>query len=202
MLNLQRGSQTLVSFQSSQTALSAPARFYRTTANPHFYNLRFRPSQGNDGNYIPYEGKFYGAEGTESTRTNRDPTKFKYSNNLFNLDYFEWRSRGADYVYQIFKRLHRNNDAWTKLLLTYTGFSFMMMNQALIWKIHFFFFSLFTATRIRDRGFEPTLDEVWLFDTLLKQEGVLRFFTSKTWHVIDYHQEYDNGLDNPYFPEY
>ena len=202
MMNFTRNANSLVSFPNIKTLLSAPARFYRTTANPHFYNLRFRPSQGNDGNSIPYEAKFLGANGNDQTRTNRDPTKFKYSANLFNLDYFEWRSRGADYVYQIFKRLHRNNDAWTKCLLAYTGFSFMMMNQALIWKIHFFFFSLFTVTRIRDRGFEPTLDEVWLFDTLLKNEKIHSLFTSKTWHVIDYHQEYDEGLDNAYFPEY
>lgn len=150
MMNFTRNANSLVSYPNIKTLLSAPARFYRTTANPHFYNLRFRPSQGNDGNSIPYEAKFLGADGNDQTRTNKDPTKFKYSSNLFNLDYFEWRSRGADYVYQIFKRLHRNNDAWTKCLLAYTGFSFAMMNQALIWKIHFFFFSLFTVTRIRD----------------------------------------------------
>jgi len=182
--------------------LQAPLWFFWKTANPHFYNLRFRPSQGNDANYVPYEGKFYGADGIDETRTNRDPTKFKYSNNLFALDYFEWRSRGSDYIYQIFKWIHRNNDAWTKVLLAYTGFTFMMMNQALIWKIHFFFFSLFSVTRIRDRGFEPTLDEVFLFDTLLKNEKVLSLFTAKTFHVIDYHQEYDEGFNNPFFPEY
>jgi hypothetical protein len=114
-----------------QSLLSAPARFYRKTAHQHFYNLRFRASQGNDANYIPYEAKFYGANGNEATRTNWDPTKFKFSNNLLNLDYYEYRSRAADYIYQIFKRIDRNNDAWTKVLLGYTGLSFMMMNQAL-----------------------------------------------------------------------
>lgn len=77
-----------------------------------------------------------------------------------------------------------------------------MFNQALVWKIHLFFFSLFTYTRIRDRGMEPVLDEVFLFDTLFKNEKVLSLFTPKTFHIIDYHQEYDEGLDNPYFPEY
>jgi len=39
-----------------------------------------------------------------------------------------------------------------------------MFNQALIWKIHFFFFSLATLARIRDKGAEPTIDEVWVLD--------------------------------------
>lgn len=77
----------------------------------------------------------------------------------------------------------------------------MLANQALFWKLHLFCFSLFTAARIRDKGLEPTLDEVWLFDTLLKNEDIHRLFTAKTWHVIDYNQEWEQGRENPYFPE-
>lgn len=68
--------------------------------------------------------------------------------------------RGADYFYQVYKRLHRSNDSWTRALVGYSAFTYMMFNNALIWKIHFFFFSLFTFTRIRDRGMEPQIDEV------------------------------------------
>jgi hypothetical protein len=39
-----------------------------------------------------------------------------------------------------------------------------MFNQALIWKIHLAFFSLVTLARIRDKGAEPTIDEVWVLD--------------------------------------
>jgi len=77
-----------------------------------------------------------------------------------------------------------------------------MANQALFWKLHFFFFSLFTVTRIRDRGVEPTLDEVWLFDKLFADEKISKLFSPKTFHVIDCNQEWDKGLDNPHFPEY
>ena len=59
-----------------------------------------------------------------------------------------------------------------------------------------------TATRIRDRGAEPTVDEVHVLDTLFKNEKVKSLFTPETYHVIDYNQEWDNGRSNPYFPEY
>ena len=36
----------------------------------------------------------------EATKTERDPTKFRYNNNIFSLDYMEWRTRGGDYIYQ------------------------------------------------------------------------------------------------------
>jgi hypothetical protein len=77
----------------------------------------------------------------------------------------------------------------------------MMANQALFWKLHLFCFGLFTASRIRDKGFEPTIDEVWLYDTIFKNPKILSLFTSKTMHVIDYDQEWDKGRENPYFPE-
>lgn len=57
-------------------------------------------------------------------------------------------------------------------------------------------------TRVRDRAIEPTLDEVWLFDTLFKNEKISEHFNPETFHVIDYNQEWDKGNDNPYFPEY
>jgi hypothetical protein len=72
--------------------------------------------------------------------------------------------RAADYVYQIWSRLHRVNDGWTRTLVAYTGFSFLMFNQALIWKLHFAFFTMATMARIRDKGAEPTIDEVWVLD--------------------------------------
>merc|ERR1711935_1024372 len=72
----------------------------------------------------------------------------------------EWGLRLGDYMHQIGHRFHRSNDGWTRFLVGYTGFCFLMMPQALIWKIHFAFFSLATLTRIRDKGAEPTIDEI------------------------------------------
>ena len=154
-----------------------------------------------DNNYVHYYGFFYGHEGPEATRTSRKPDH-KFTNNLFRLEYWEWRIRATDYMYQIYRRLHRSNDGWTRCLIGYTAFSFLMFNQALFWKIQFGFFALFTASRIRDKGAEPTLDEVWLLDTIFANDKLRGLFGAETYHVIDYFQEFDEGLDNPYFPEY
>jgi hypothetical protein len=78
----------------------------------------------------------------------------------------------------------------------------MMFSQALIWKIHFGFFAMVTAARIRDKGAEPSMDEVWVLDTVFKNEKLAKLFTPQTYHIIDYDQEWEAGLDNPYFPEY
>ena len=95
-----------------------------------------------------------------------------------------------------------SNDGWTRTLVAYTGFTFMMFNQALIWKIHLGFFTLATLARIRDKGAEPTIDEVWILDQIFKNEKLAKLFTPTTYHVIDYDQEWDQGRDNAYFPEY
>lgn len=78
----------------------------------------------------------------------------------------------------------------------------MMLSQALIWKIHFAFFTLVTLARIRDKGAEPTIDEVWVLDTLFKNEKLSKLFTPETYHVVDYDQEWDSAKDNYLFPEY
>ena len=87
-------------------------------------------------------------------------------------------------------------------MVAYTGFSFMMLNQALIWKLHFGFFAMAALARIRDKGTEPTIDEVWMLDQIFKNEKLNKLFTPQTYHVIDYDQEWDQGRDNSYFPEY
>ena len=99
--------------------------------------------------------------------------------------------RAGDYLYQIFSRLHRSNDGWTRTLAAWTGFSFLMFNQALVWKVHFAFFTLVTAARIRDKGAEPTMDEIWLLDTVFGNEKLRKLFSPDTYHVIDYDQEWD-----------
>ena len=99
----------------------------RMTGNPGFYNKRFEPSSSIDGNYIDFNAYVRGASGFEPKQTNRDPSKFEYSNNIFKNDYWEWRMRLSDYLYQIGCRLHRSNDAWTRCLVGYTAFSFMMI---------------------------------------------------------------------------
>ena len=61
-----------------------------------------------------------------------------------------------------------------------------MMPYALIWKLHFAFTSIITATRIRDKGAEPTVDEIYLLDTLFANEKLRELFTPRTYHVIDF----------------
>ena len=68
--------------------------------------------------------------------------------------------------------------------------------------MHFAFFTLATLSRIRDKGSEPTVDEVYVLDTIFKNEKLNKLFTPETYHVIDYDQEFDAGRSNPYFPEY
>ncbi len=76
----------------------------------------------------------------------------------------EWRMRAADYLYQISTRLHRSNDAWTKFLVGWTSFSWMMFAQAPMWKFHFIFTLGALVSRVRDKGMEPTVDEVYVLD--------------------------------------
>lgn len=145
---------------------------------------------------------FHPAEGVAPSKTNRDPSKFKYSDFLWKNDYWEWRLRAGDYLYTIFSNLHRSNDGWTRCLTAWTGFSFLMFNHAFIWKVHFAFFSLTTLARIRDKGAEPTIDEIAVLDTVFANEKLRKYFSPDTYHILDYDQEWDKGLDNPYFPEY
>lgn len=77
-----------------------------------------------------------------------------------------------------------------------------MMSYAPIWKMHFAFTTIVTLARIRDKGAEPTIDEIHLLDTLFANEKIRGLFSPTTYHVIDYDQEYDEGLTNPLFPEY
>jgi hypothetical protein len=77
-----------------------------------------------------------------------------------------------------------------------------MMPYALIWKIHCGFTTLATLARIRDKGAEPTVDEVYILDTIFANDKIRELFTPTTYHVIDFDQEFDEGLDNPLFPEY
>lgn len=110
--------------------------------------------------------------------------------------------RAADYLYQIGTRLHRSNDGWTRTLFGYTAFSFLMASQALVWKIHFGFGTLALLSRVRDKGMEPTVDEINVLDTVFANEKVSALFSPESYHVIDYDQEWDEGRSNPYFPEY
>jgi len=110
--------------------------------------------------------------------------------------------RAGDYLYMIGKNLHRSNDGWTRSLIGYSFFSFLMASQALIWKIHFAAATLAVLTRIRDKGREPSLDEVNVLDTIFANEKLRALFSPETYHVIDYDQEWEADLSNPYFPEY
>ena len=164
--------------------------------------MRFKPSQGLDGNYVGTNAPYHGPNGAEATKTERDPSKFNYVTNMINTDYWEWRMRAGDYLYQIGSRLHRSNDLWTKSLIGYAGFSFMMMSHGMMWKIHFLASTMLAASRIRDKGAEPTMDEVHVLDTIFANERLRALFTPETYHIMDYDQEWEEGLQNPLFPEY
>ena len=138
----------------------------RKHGNPSWYNQRFLPSQGNDGNFFEINTQFRHADGFEPKQTMRDPSKFKYSDNFMKSDYWEWRMRGADYFYQIGTRLHRSNDAWTRVMIAWTSFAFLMTPHAFIWKFHVVAGSMVIAARIRDKGAEPTVDEIHILDTI------------------------------------
>jgi hypothetical protein len=77
-----------------------------------------------------------------------------------------------------------------------------MTPQALIWKIHFAFFGLATLARIRDKGAEPTVDEIFILDSIFGNEKLSKLFTPETYHVIDFDQEWDEGRSNALLTEY
>ena len=126
----------------------------------------------------------------------------EYTNEVFRNDYWEWRMRAGDYIYQIMGNMQRVNDGWTRSLVGYTGFCFMMLTHGPFFKLHFFVSALLTAARIRDKGAEPTMDEVWVLDQVFKNEKLRELFSPETYHIIDFDQEWESGLDNPFFPEY
>lgn len=164
--------------------------------------MRFRSSQGVDNDYVNFTGKWYAPGGADKTRTDRNPNNHKFTNNLFSIDADEYKNRASDYIYQMYSRLHRSNDGWTRTLIGYSTFCFLMAHQALFWKVHLFCFGIFTVARIRDRGAEPKVDEVQILDTVFAHDKLKKLFTPTTYHVIDYNQEWDAGRDNPLFPEY
>jgi hypothetical protein len=181
--------------------VASQTRNFRKNANPSYYNMRFKPSNGLDNVYFHSIQKVW-APHAEPTRTNKDPNAYATTHNIFNNQYMEYRMRAADYLYQTYAKLHRSNDWWTKTLIGWTAFSGYMFTHALVWKVHFAFFGLTLAARIRDRGAEPSIDEVWVLDQLFKNERLGQLFSPKTYHVIDYDQEWEEGFSNPYFPEY
>jgi hypothetical protein len=77
---------------------SVSTRGFRKNVNPSFYNLRFKPSQGIDNIYFHSWANIHAAS-EDATKTNRDPSKFDYTNNLFRNDFMEWRMRAADYLF-------------------------------------------------------------------------------------------------------
>lgn len=121
---------------------------------------------------------------------------------MINTDYWEWRLRAGDYIYQTCARMQRNNDMYTRALMAYGGFSFLMFSHAWLWKIHLLNAVLITGARIRDKGAEPTIDEVYVLDSIFNNEKLRGLFSPETYHVMDYDQEWEAGRDNPLFPEY
>lgn len=52
----------------------------------------------------------------------------------------------------------------------YAGFSFLMASQATIWKLHFAASTMALLARIRDKGAEPTVDEINILDTIFAND--------------------------------
>jgi len=181
--------------------VNMPSRTFRKNMIAGFYNQRFKPSHGRDNVYYAHQSNI-NPNLNEPNQTQRDPTKFEYSHNLFRNDYWEWRMRAADYLYTVGSNLHRSNDGWSRTLAAYSGFTFMMCSQALIWKIHCAVSTLALLTRIRDKGVEPTVDEVNVLDQVFQNEKLSQLFSPETYHVMDFDQEWEAGRDNAYFPEY
>lgn len=182
--------------------MNVPRRHFRRNAAEGYYNLRHKPSQGKDNMYMHNAANINSVNGAEPSKTNYDPTKFAYTNFIFNNDYWEWKMRAGDYLYQIGQNLGRSNDGWTRCLLGYSAFSFMMASQAMIWKIHFAAATLALLSRVRDKGMEPTVDEVNVLDQFFANEKLNALFKVESYHVIDFDQDWEAGHSNPYFPEY
>ena len=60
--------------------------------------MRFKPSQGLDGNYISTASPYHGPDGAEPTKTERDPTKFSYVTNMINTDFTATMEEDLDRV--------------------------------------------------------------------------------------------------------
>jgi hypothetical protein len=58
--------------------------------------------------------------------------------------------------------------------------------MSFIWKFHFAFFAMATAARVRDKGAEPTVDDIAVLDTVFANEKLAGLFGVDTYHVIDY----------------
>merc|ERR1719242_2436591 len=103
----------------------------------------------------------------------------------YNPGYYNMRfkpSQGLDGTY--FHNVNTFHGAYgpelTKTLVGYTGFCFMMLTHGPFFKLHFFVSALLTAARIRDKGAEPTMDEVWVLDQVFKNEKLRELFSPET----------------------
>ena len=43
-----------------------------------------------------------------------------------------------------------------------------------------------TLSRIRDKGAEPSIDEILVLDTVFANEKLSELFTPETYHIIDF----------------
>lgn len=82
--------QSLRQTQQRTHALFAPsAQFgFRKNYQPGFYNMRFKPSQGLDGNYIMTNAPYHGPDGAEpvsQTCINKWQLLFQTGSTLFSL---------------------------------------------------------------------------------------------------------------------
>jgi hypothetical protein len=91
---------------------------------------------------------------------------------------------------------------YTKCLLAYIALTAYLFPYALLWKVHFIFTSVVTYARIRDKAFEPRVDELSLFDKVLQNPTIAKYFNKSSFYIIDYDQEYVPGLDHLQFPEF
>ena len=178
-------------------------RYWRTHATQGHYNTRFKPSNvHSEAHDYSYDALYYPPEGAEKTRTDRNPNNFKFTPNFFKEWKHEWADFVPNYLYQISKRIHRSNDVYSYCLASCVLLSGYLFPISWVWRVSFFATFLGLITRIRDKAFEPRVDEVYVLDQLFQNKEVSKYFNMKTYYIIDFDQEYVKGLDDPKFPEY
>ena len=89
-----------------------------------------------------------------------------------------------DWFYQIMSRLHRSNDWYTRLLILNVIATWNLFSTCLLFKLQFLVGFAVLYSRIRDKGCEPTIDEVQFLDLMFEHPEISKMFNVNTYHVI------------------
>lgn len=139
----------------------------------------------------------------KKTRTDRNPNNYVFKSNLVHHTLFETRHILADQFYQVFRRLHRCRDPFHLYVLPPTLLGlWTMVGQHLFFTNTFIFLFFSAISRTLSKTEEVKIDEIAFFDLLFKNDKVRSLFTPESFYVVDFNAEFDQGTDNPLFPEY